>query len=383
MLVINLAPIDQSGRSLAIAHYLKKEKNSVMLVSYAGTRKHGAQEKQSRLSIFYIRNIVTKGKGFPARQATLVAKMLYIVFMSIFYLFRYKYDLYKNGLKRHCAGCKFYSRGGAVIFVVPPTITVILPVIVAKLLRIRVIIDWHRIAEGFMEIMDRCIASMVENITVTQAMQEYFMQHRIKKPFLLTDMKLRKITKKKRQERKHSLNRVAFLHYLSTKYKEYGDKLGSIKSFQKIGVCSTSCSKEENIKELLKEIKSLEIPQGGVLFITTKEKINCKAGNLQVIQVFLDYQDYLGLLEIADFGISTHVCRFDFPLKIVDYLESKLLVLAHVSTPDIAGPFQKSRIVRYTDRLALREQLTRLYTEDSENEPNSPKTNYLIKAKAQ
>ncbi|KAI5189657.1 beta-1,4-mannosyltransferase [Nematocida minor] len=365
MLVINLAPIDQSGRSLSIAQYLKKNKHIVQLISYKGSRNHTLSTSQSRMSISYIKNIKTQNKPFLCRPVLLFIKLVYITTMSILYLVRYKLSLHANDEEKCSTLCKFYSKGGTVIFVVPPTTTVLLPMLLAKLLRIRVIIDWHRINTGFMEIFDRHLASTVDNITVTQEMQKYFMSFGIKKPFLLSDMKLRKILSKKAMGTKRKLSRKQFIDYLSSKYAEYKDRLANIPKFQQIGICSTSFSDEEKIHQLLEDLKDLNIPQGGVLFITTKQEIVCQHENLQIIQVFLDYEDYQSLLEIADFGISTHQCRLDFPLKIVDYLEKGLTVLAHNSTPNLKSKQKNEKIIRYKNNKNLTQYLQKIYANKS------------------
>ncbi|KAI5137068.1 beta-1,4-mannosyltransferase [Nematocida ausubeli] len=363
MLVINLAPIDQSGRSLAIAQYLKKNSHSVTLVSYKGARDYSGRV-EDKLNISYIRNIPTRNKPILVRQILILIKFVYISIMSMVHLYKYRLNLHTHGLKECLTNCKFYNKGGTVIFVVPPTLTVIFPLIFSKILGIRVIIDWHRISVGFMEIFDRQIARCAENITVTYDMQRYFISHRIKKPFLLTDIRLRKALTKKEETKDRKVCKKKFFAYLSEKYTEYKEKLDSIKIGQQIGICSTSCSQEENIEGFLEELNTLNIPQGGVLFITTKEKIECKNKTLQVIQVFLDYNDYLDLLAVADFGISTHVCRLDFPLKIVDYMDSGLKVLAHSSTPSIGNKKDHSRIIRYTNNMNMRRCLARLFSQN-------------------
>lgn len=374
MLIINLAPIDQSGRTVGIARYIKGLNQPVEIVSYKGTRNHKQatekekeKEKEKEIHITYIRNIKTQKKASVIRVVLLIVKFLYITIFSVSYLIKYKISLYSNKIDSKNSTFHLYSKKGSVLFVVPPSAVVLIPLLLAKALSIRVVIDWHRISTGWTEVFDRVIAGLAENLSVTQEMQEYFVRSGIDRPFLLTDLKIRRVLKRKDSRKKQKFYRKNFLEYLSSKYAEYAESIRLIKDSQRIGVCSTSFSVEENIERMLKDLEEIDIPGGGVLFLTTKQKVSYEHRDIQIIQVFLDYSDYLGLLSIADFGISTHQCRMDFPLKIVDYLEEGLTVLAHESTPCLADRQENMKIIRYTQQRTLNYHLKRLYTGNRAN----------------
>ncbi|KAI5182838.1 beta-1,4-mannosyltransferase [Nematocida sp. AWRm78] len=366
MLIINLAPIDQSGRTLGIAKYISKNQDAVNIVSYRGHRSH-SESQEKMLNISYVENIICKNKPFLLKGLFLMIKYIYITVISLIYLYRYKMHIYSTHRRASIKEDIFYSPWGTVIFVVPPTPTLVVPVLFAKLLGIRVIVDWHRIATGWMEKFDLLVARRVENICVTSSMRKYFINHRIGSLHLLTDIEIRQTIYKKSDEIifPKSKTRRELFTFLAKKYPEYKDVLLGINMSVRMGVCSTSCSKEENIEKLLKEVSRILIPSGGILFVTTKEKISLGKSSVQIVHLFLDYTDYLDLLSVVDFGISTHECRFDFPLKIVDYLQSRLTVLAHETTPTLKDPMEECRIIRYKNNNHMRECLFKLFSDES------------------
>lgn len=371
MLIINLAPVDQSGRTLMLAEKCAKEGERVTLVCYRGVRK--PEMLSQRIDTVFVKNIRTQGRVLGFRAWLLFLKFFYLSakctqMVVKEYLQRRKersdaaeiemrrVGVFggKDALEKSEAG---WQKGLSVMFVVPPTPTVVFPMAVAKILGMRVVLDWHRPTEGLIRHLNLALAKFSENVTVTFEMQKYFENRSVSRVRVVKDVDLANLAVSEKPRAK--IDRKALFQQLQKKYPEYQERLASVDPERRIAVCSTSFSKEEKIEELLEA--AANIGAKATLILTTKTAIEVPRTSLNIVQVFLDYKDYTSILRAADFGISTHRCYYDFPLKIVDYLKNGLPVIAHASTPHNILP-AGAPVERYADKQELQRLLERYYT---------------------
>ncbi|KAI5181477.1 hypothetical protein NEOKW01_1658 [Nematocida sp. AWRm80] len=257
---------------------------------------------------------------------------------------------------------------GVVLFVAPPTPTILFPMLLAKVLGMKVVIDWHRIEANKPSLFEQLLSKLADcNTVVVSEMERLFKENKIERTVLLTDIQLTRQASAQMGIDEEIPERAEYFKYLREKYPEYKERLSNLNLADKIGVCSTSYSKEENVDELLKALDHISPSTTGILFITTKTPISYTHPRIRIVQVFLDYPDYIQLLQVSDFGISTHQCNYDFPLKIVDYLNCHLKVLSHPSTPVLSDSLLESSITRYTDKNSLLIELNRLYSHNSQS----------------
>ncbi|KAI5172023.1 beta-1,4-mannosyltransferase [Nematocida sp. LUAm3] len=334
MLVINAAPLDQSGRSNMLAEYFSSDAANSTIVTYPGIRKGPILSKN--VDVVQMRNISTKNYYPLIQGLLLIIKFFYLNLIICYHIFIYsqknKSELEKNK--------------NMVILVTPPFSIIYLPLLLCTILSLDAYIDWHRAENIKYPLL--LAAKLHHNFVVTDAMKKYFNYIGIKKVHKITDAFL---TEKLSQNRKAvaKLPKKELFVYLSKKYPEYAESFLSIDFRQKLGVCSTSCSPEEDIPGFLNTLNDLSLSTKGTIIITTKEKIRYTHPTVNVFSVFLDHEDYLSLLEVMHFGISTHSCEKDFPLKIMDYLHANILVLAHPSTPQVSEHFS-GKIRRYKNK---------------------------------
>lgn len=325
MLIINAAPIDQSGRTLSLAKHLAQQNMPITLAVYVGLRK--PEPMHQNINCVFLREIATDSRIWLFRWALLAVKMVYLSLMGAWLVWQEYYKLQQCSKVFQDTYLFHHLRTPAVICVVPPTPTVVLPLLCARALGMGVAVDWHRIVPGVLETFNLLLAQWVVNIAVTQSMEEYFRSRGIDQVRTVTDLFLMEIMGKPRRAKS---DRESFFAYLEKKYPSYRDRLRGLDLRKRIGVCSTSCSEEEDMPGLFQALNACTV--SGTLILTTKKPLAHPHRCLQIVQLFLDYEDYLQLLQIADFGISTHQCHYDFPMKIVDYIQSSLPVIAHGST---------------------------------------------------
>lgn len=332
MIIVNAAPIDQSGRTVLLSAYYTEKGRKVILLSYKGCRDIGPIKQN--IQVKYLNYIDTKSKSGIWKVVALGAKFIYLNVAVLLYII---WGLLSTRRKK--AAC--------VMFVVPPIYTFIVPILVLRMLRKRVIIDWHRVEEKRFTSGMRAFAGAAENIGVTEAMCRFLRERKVKNVKLKTDIYL----SKKMQKYQGILNikrmtREEVFTVLMEKYSEYRKNLIEVDQKAAIGVCSTSFSAEENVEEMLHGIQEIN-NVSGTLILTTKKEINYNHPSIKIIRMFLDYPDYLLLLSVVDFGISTHQCSYDYPLKIVDYVKHSIPVIAHSSTPYISDIDHEKYIFRY------------------------------------
>ncbi|KAI5191243.1 beta-1,4-mannosyltransferase [Nematocida sp. AWRm77] len=326
MLIINAAPIDQSGRTLSLAKHLAQQNIAVTIAAYKGTRK--PEKMHPNIKCVFIKQISTESSWIFLRWFWLGVKMAYLSLVSVWLILK-EHHWSQSALKE----CKevyllHHLDSPSVICVAPPSPTIVLPLVYARVLGMRVAVDWHRVASGVMETFNLIVARYVANITVTQSMEKYFRARGITNIRTVSDLYLMEILEKRVAGSKPQ--RAEFFAYLEKKYPEYTLKIRGMNLADRIGVCSTSYSEEEDMEGLLRAVDACSV--SGTLIITTKKPVVHAHLCISVVQMFLDYEDYLKLLQMADFGISTHMCSYDFPMKIVDYIRCGLPVIAHEST---------------------------------------------------
>ncbi|OAG29728.1 beta-1,4-mannosyltransferase [Nematocida displodere] len=370
MLIVNPAPIDQSGRSVRLAKHYTRLGHRVTVLTYQGERRVGSLG--STIQCVYMKNVSTKSSFLPWRGVLLVWKLAYIVWCTVCHISR---EWAREKVFGKPPLSSMMRRAPiSVLFVAPPSVTVIFPALVASMLKMEVCIDWHRVSTKTMQRLELWMARRWHNFAVTLQMGEYFRKHGVRQFTVLSDFQLLEAVKEKLPVLKPKTERDVFFLQLACKYPQYKERLQSINPKSKIGVCSTSFSKEEKVAEFLADLGQMGGFGGGTLFITTKEDVVYAHPSLKVVRVFLDYEDYLSLLQVSDFGISTHRCHYDFPLKVIDYLQCGLPVIAHSSTPSpgLVLGMVLSPIHRYMDTPTLENLLKRMYLGELGSEENKP-----------
>lgn len=336
MLVINTAPIDQSGRTVKLCEYYQKRTKNVTLITYRGLRKIQIDKD---IKVYYILNIDTA----PLAQAPrvlrpvllLLARMVKFVYLNmIISLIIVAQSLTQKEIGRrgrHLKVCFRAKERKKVLFVLPPALAIVFPVLTLLVFARSFSADWHRLSSSYAELAVARLAA--ENICVSKEMCDYLTVHGAK-TLLLPDASLfpyAEVTPCTKDEA---------LAIINSRYEEYSvDVPTDVPYF----VCSTSYSREEDIPSLLRAAKNISRRHrgpgiAGVLFITTKHSFAPPHSPLfPVIPLYLDSCDYFSLLSACDYGISTHQCLMDYPLKIIDYKNSNLKVIAHHSTPPSDG----------------------------------------------
>lgn len=329
MLIVNAAPIDQSARTIALCRYFGKYTDSVTLLSYPGVRSHPDLPPNARVR--YLAEVKTKTRVLCARWVLLWAKLVYLsLAISWALLQEFLAKKARHGRRgRHVCPTEKYR--DAVLFVVPPVPVFLWPCIVAKILGLSLMVDWHRLGAGPLRRLEELLARRAYNVCVTGDMAAYWRGKGVQSCFVLPDTELSRTSGAPAR----ALGRKEALARLMERYPEYRAALAGADPDGTFLVCSTSFSEEENVDELLEVVASLPDSVGATLFVTTKHRLSPPSGGVPVVRAFLDHADYLLLLSVCDFGISTHRCYFDFPLKIVDYLSQGLRVIAHSSTPSL------------------------------------------------
>lgn len=369
MLIVNAAPVDQSGRTLRLAKYFTARETQVVLLTYRGLWGLGAEPEGIRC--VYIREIPTAFWGI--RWALLLIKLLYLSLAVSLQLIRYRIERYvENGYSASVDPEYTYSTNCCVLFVAPPLATAVLPSVLARILGMDVLVDWHRVDGG--SVLEKAAVWAVGSawcFAVTGSMKKYLVRKYGLEVLTLRDVDLALYLKDApRFFGGRNPGRKRIFAYLQKRYPEFSEDFKRISMDACIAVCSTSCSAEENIPGLLRILQDLEVPSGGTFLFTTKKRIRCKTRGLVVARFFLSPEDYFLLLHACDLGISTHLCHHDFPLKVVDYVQCGLPVIAHCSTPEI----EQSKIPNSITRYKTDEQLGKLITQFYNREPHSTNT---------
>jgi hypothetical protein len=351
MLIVNAAPLDQSGRTVALYKHYQKKTQFVRMLTYSGIRSPSEAAKSMDLRYFYE---IKTGKRGILGPVLRVVKFCYLNTVISREVVR-EY-LLKKGRKgrrgRHVCPSEKYK--DSVLFVLPPTAAFIFPFLIASLLGMNIMLDWHRVTSGWIRRVNDAMSRRACNICVTPEMAAYWRGRGVSKSTVITDLDLLNEDAHARMQRR--CGREDGLKLLAQKYPEYRDALEGIESDKALFICSTSFSPEENVEDLLAIVESLPETCTGALIVTTKHEFVCKGSSGVVVsRMFLDHPDYLLLLSVADFGISTHKCCFDFPLKIVDYLSMGLHVIAHLSTPRVKTLENNSGSTLYSSNEELRE----------------------------
>ncbi|KAI5184774.1 beta-1,4-mannosyltransferase [Nematocida homosporus] len=340
MILVNAAPEDQSGRSFALANYFSKNTHLVLLLTYPGLRQPDTISKN--IIKKYLWHINTDSQFIILTRIKQLLKFIYLNIVTTYYLLWY----FITSSNTHPIPSP------TILFVVPPLPTILLPFICAYLLGIQPTIDWHRVTPTtFNSFPGSFLTRYAANIAVTTDMAK-LMKARHLRATTITDADLFSYVDTDSPLPQPSSD-SAFFQYLAAKYPEYRSAFQN--PSRPIAICSTSNSPEEDISSLLQTLSS--IPVKGTLFFTTKSPISLTHLTLNVHSVFLDHADYLLLLTHANFGISTHACSYDYPLKIIDYLRARLPVIAHSSTPAIHSPSIEATITRYTTLAQLGTEL--------------------------
>ncbi|TBT97637.1 hypothetical protein CWI39_2836p0010 [Hamiltosporidium magnivora] len=289
MLIVNLAPLDQSPRTLNIVKKQLEKNKNIELLAYRPSTFIEIPCKVRYIRYFESKNIFMK-----------FFKLIYCNIMVAFYVLT--------------------SKERNVIFVCPP-IFIFFGFMSAFMVKDTVLIDWHRF-NNKVTLFESFLIKMAEiNSCVTEEMTTFV--SRLGNAVCMPDKPIMFYER---------LDKTKEITKLSEKYisfKLFLENFNILKHLESMPIflCSTSYSIEEKNDYLLEYLIKLDTRvRTPFIFIFTTKKIvdfpNLK--NIFITSQFFDYNDYINLLRCADLGVNMHDIWMDYPMKCIDYISCKL-----------------------------------------------------------